>query len=204
MARRADVARMLAEELAHDFAERAPAGAALTLEHERNLGLFVGMLHGPCQPVDGIGIDVIITRGHHLENVLAHIAPITAPRRYTPATPEIALAVDDGLAVRLEDDAGILLPVFMRKPELADVDDLAVRLDMTIEIEIAEVLEMQKRRHAIDVVLAAGVVLDLLEPQYASARAIEHYAIVAVEFGHHPLALWCLLLMGLFGALVGH
>src|SRR6516165_4193698 len=108
---RADVTRMLAEEFAHHLAQRAPAGATLALEHERDLGLLVGMLHSPGQPVDGVGVNVIVARGHHFEDVLAHIAPVATLWRHAPAGPKIELAVDDERTSGLEDDARILSPV---------------------------------------------------------------------------------------------
>src|SRR6516164_6447908 len=203
---RADVARMLAEEFAHHLAQRAPAGAALALEHERDLRLLVGMLHGPRQEVDDVVVDVVIARSEDLVNVLAQQRPIAAPARHAPAGPEVELAVDDGLTPRLEHDAGILPPIFVREPELADVHKLAVRRDVAIEIQIAEVLEAQKCRHAVDVVLTAGIVLDLFEPQHPDACAVEHDAVVAVEFGHYALGLglrrWCRFRVGLLGSLM--
>src|SRR5215831_15816072 len=97
---RADVACVLAEQLAYDFAQCASAGATIALEHERDLGLLIGVLHGPRQPVDGIGVDVVITRGQDFVDVLAQQAPVAAPGGYAPAAPEIELAVDDMLIIR--------------------------------------------------------------------------------------------------------
>src|SRR5262249_17428816 len=95
------------------------------------------------------------------------------------------LAVDDGLAVRLEDDAGILPSVFVREPELADIDDRTLMFDMAIQIEETKVFGTQERRYPVHVVLAACVVLDLVEPQHPGACAVEHDLVIAVEFGHH-------------------
>jgi len=96
--------------------------------------------------------------------VLAHVAPLPALRCYAPAAPEIELAVDDGCTVRFEDDTGILPALLVREPILADIHNRAVRGDLTIEIEETEVFRAQKCRHAVDVMLAARIVLDLLEP----------------------------------------
>src|SRR5262249_39186060 len=140
---RADMARVLAEDFAHHFARRAPTGAALAPEHERGFGLLVGILHGPRQPVDGIEVNVIVTCGHHFEDVIAHQSPLAALGCHAPTGPEIELAVDDGLAVRLEDDAGILPSVFVREPELADIDDRTLMFDMAIQIEETKVFGTQ-------------------------------------------------------------
>src|SRR6516162_8597242 len=107
------------------------------------------MLHSPRHPIDDVGVDIIIARSQHFEDVLAQYIPIATPRRNAPSATEVELAVDDMLATRLEDDAGILQPIFVREPELADIGKLAVRRDVTIEIEVAEVFEAQERRHAV-------------------------------------------------------
>src|SRR5262249_23543853 len=41
------VVRVLTENFAQRLAQRAPTGAAIPHEHERGLGLLVGMLHSP-------------------------------------------------------------------------------------------------------------------------------------------------------------
>src|SRR5262245_57985989 len=62
-------------------------------------------------------------------------------------------------------------------------------LNAAIEIEIAELTETQERRHEIDVALAASDVLDLLEAQDHRLAAVEHHAIVDVEFGESVFVL---------------
>jgi len=68
------------------------------------------------QPINDVSIDVIVARGRNLVDVLAHKAPIAAPRCDTPAAPEVELAVDDGITRRGEDDARILPPLRVMEP----------------------------------------------------------------------------------------
>src|SRR5258707_6973968 len=138
------VARVLAENLAQHLAQRAPAGAAVAHEHDRDLGLFVWMLYSPSHPVDGIGVDVVVTRGQDLVDVFAHESPLAAPRRDAPAAPEIELAVDDGFTRRLEDDAGVLPPLCVLQPPAPHIHGPVANHDMAVDVVISHGIDHEE------------------------------------------------------------
>src|SRR6516225_1721425 len=195
--------RMLAEDLAERLAERAFAGAPVADEHERDLGLLVWMPHRPSEPIHDVAINVFITRRQRFEDVFAQQTPVALLGLDAPSGPEIEPTIDDGLASRTEDDAGVLSPMGMLEPPTPKVDPLRsiLRFDLNaaIEVEVSEVAEAQERRHEINVALAAGDMLDLLEAQDHRFPTVEHHAIVDVELGEplRPLGL------GLFLFFVG-
>jgi len=94
------------------------------------------------------------------------------------------------LTARLEDDAGVLLPLRMFEPPTPQIHGALAHHDVAIEIEISEILEPQERRHMVDIVLAASIVLDLLEPQHSGAGTVEHDAVLGVHLGEHVLCRW--------------
>src|SRR6516162_8577003 len=108
MVGRTQMQRVLAENSAHRFGERALAGAALAEKDQRSLGLLVGVLHGPRQPIDEVAVDIIVAGRQHFVDVLAHQAPLAALRCDAPSEPEIEFAVDDLRAAWLENYSRIL------------------------------------------------------------------------------------------------
>src|SRR5262249_37038387 len=138
-------------------------------------------------------VDFLVAGGEHLADVLTQQIPIALLGLDAPSGPEVEPTIDDVRAGRTESDAGVLSPPRMFEPPTPKVDPLrsVLRFDLNaaIEIEIAEVTEAQKRRHLIDVALAAGDVLDLLEAQHHGLAAVEHDTVVDVELGEPLLVL---------------
>src|SRR6516225_2232769 len=195
--------RVLAEDFRERLAERPLAAAALSDEDQRDLGLLARMLHRPGKPTHDVVVDSFITGRERLEDVPAQQTPVALFGLDAPSGPEIEPVIDDGRAGRTEDDAGVLSPMRMLEPPTPEVDPLrsVLRFDLNaaIEVEVSEVAEAQERRHEINVALAAGDMLDLLEAQDHRFPTVEHHAIVDVELGEplRPLGL------GLFLFFVG-
>src|SRR6516164_6077342 len=188
-----EVERVRAKDPTQRLAERALASAGIANEYGGSLRLLGGMLHGPSHPIESIAVNVIVACGQYFEDVLAQEAPIAGLRLDPPSLPQVELAVDDALVARPEDHAGILPPVAVMEPPFPYVDPVgflfAADVDAPVEVQVAEVVEGQERRHLIDVVLAAGRILIILKPQHFGPRAVEHNTIFGVEFGQQLLGL---------------
>src|SRR5262245_44127596 len=107
------------------------------------------MLCGPRQPIDDVAVNVVVARGQYLIDVLAQEAPLPGLGFDAPPRPKIQPAIDDRLAGGFEGDAAILPALAVAKPPLADVDGAIIAdHDAAVEIQISEVMEFQKCRHA--------------------------------------------------------
>src|SRR5262249_11896075 len=136
---------MLSENSAHRLAERASACPSLAEKTQSAFGLLVRVLHGPCQPVVVVTINVVVARGQHFVHVLAHQAPLTALRCDAPSAPKVEFAVDDLRAAGLENQARVLPPQRMMEPPIAPILRTALaNVDAPMNIKISKIVEAQK------------------------------------------------------------
>src|SRR5262249_17881361 len=108
--------------------------------------------------------------------------------RDAPAGPEVEATIDVAPTIaRTENQPAILSPLRMLQPPTTEGNPMLffsfTDPEAPVEIEVAEGLEGQERRHEIDIALAPGFVLGFLEAQHHHLAAIEHHAIVPVKLG---------------------
>ena len=79
--------------------ERALAGALLAFHDKDGLGLFIGMLHAPCEPIEDVLEQLLLAGAQHLLNVVLQLAPVAALRLKGPAAPQVQPAANHALIV---------------------------------------------------------------------------------------------------------
>src|SRR5262245_2695685 len=103
-----DLKRMSTEYPLQAANQGALTGPLRTDQHQRNLGLPIGVLNGPSNPADKVIRELRVAPSDYLLDVLADQLPIPGRRLKPPTLPQVQTAVHHGRAIRPKRHATIL------------------------------------------------------------------------------------------------